>query len=76
VRTEEEIARLRAMARLELARRGDPRWAPLLQRCEEPKGRGEWRTDLPREKALKQFVRALSREGLEALRELFEAVYA
>jgi len=35
MRSKEEIAQLRAAARAELAMRGDPRWAPLLNRFEE-----------------------------------------
>jgi hypothetical protein len=61
-------------ARLELARRGDPRWAPLLRRAEQLLAQVELPPDLPAGQELEHALRRASRPAREALRELLEAL--
>jgi len=58
-------------ARAELARRGDPRWAPALQRFEQEVGElPKVETSGPPEAQLEAFLRALSPQQRRAVRRL------
>lgn len=76
-------AQLLAAARLELARRGDPTWAPVLRRFEREFGRGAGRppalpsdSQLESAEALEAALRALSAEQRRALRRVLDELAA
>jgi hypothetical protein len=68
--------RLLYAARLELARRGDPRYAPLLRRVRMVWKEVDVPPDLPAEKVLEHVLRGQSEPARKALRELLEALSA
>jgi len=64
-------------ARLELARRGDPKWAPKLRRLQRLfEDAPPWPQGLPHGKALKEWLRRLSEDQRKAsMRFMYELGY-